>query len=135
MTIILKRVTKNDFNFLYELLGTRKYNENISHRKMPTFREHTNFCESLPYQFWYIIYENKLQIGSAYFTKLDEIAIHLLPNFKKKIIHTKVFKLLIKKHPKSRYLVNISNKNKKLMTFYKENGFKLIQYTFELVKF
>ena len=131
---MLKRVTDNDFDFLYEILKIRESYENISHKKMPNFKEHKKFCKSSPYQFWYIIYDNKIKMGTAYLSKLDEIAIHLLPNFKKEINYTKILKILIKKHPKSRYLVNISNKNKKLMKTYMKNKFKLIQYTFELQK-
>ena len=134
MKIMLKRVTDNDFDFLYEMLEIRESYENISHKKMPNFKEHKKFCKSSPYQFWYIIYDNKIKMGTAYLSKLDEIAIHLLPNFKKEINYTKILKILIKKHPKSRYLVNISNKNKKLMKTYMKNNFKLIQYTFELQK-
>lgn len=134
MKIMLKRVTDNDFDFLYEILKIRESYENISHKKMPNFKEHKKFCKSSPYQFWYIIYDNKIKMGTAYLSKLDEIAIHFLPNFKKEINYTKILKILIKKHPKSRYLVNISNKNKKLMKTYMKNKFKLIQYTFELQK-
>ena len=131
---MLKRVTDNDFDFLYQMLEIRESHENISHKKMPNFREHKKFCKSSPYQFWYIIYDNKTKMGTAYLSKLDEIAIHLLPNFKKEVNYSKILKILIKKHPKSRYLVNISNKNKKLMNTYMKNKFKLIQYTFELQK-
>tara|TARA_B100001559_G_scaffold308174_1_gene301075 strand:- start:3129 stop:3527 length:399 start_codon:yes stop_codon:yes gene_type:complete len=131
---MLKRVTDNDFDFLYQMLEIRESHENISHKKMPNFREHKKFCKSSPYQFWYIIYDNKTKMGTAYLSKLDEIAIHLLPNFKKEVNYSKILKILIKKHPKSRYLVNISNKNKKLMKTYMKNNFKLIQYTFELQK-
>ena len=131
---MLKRVTDNDFDFLYEILKIRESYENISHKKMPNFKEHKKFCKSSPYQFWYIIYDNKIKMGTAYLSKLDEIAIHFLPNFKKEINYTKILKILIKKHPKSRYLVNISNKNKKLIKTYMKNKFKLIQYTFELQK-
>ncbi len=134
MKIMLKRVTDNDFDFLYQMLEIRESHENISHKKMPNFREHKKFCKSSPYQFWYIIYDNKTKMGTAYLSKLDEIAIHLLPNFKKEVNYSKILKILIKKHPKSRYLVNISNKNKKLMKTYMKNNFKLIQYTFELQK-
>ena len=134
MKIMLKRVTDNDFDFLYEILKIRESYENISHKKMPNFKEHKKFCKSSPYQFWYIIYDNKIKMGTAYLSKLDEIAIHFLPNFKKEINYTKILKILIKKHPKSRYLVNISNKNKKLIKTYMKNKFKLIQYTFELQK-
>ena len=103
-------------------------------KKCQILKNIKNFCKSSPYQFWYIIYDNKIKMGTAYLSKLDEIAIHFLPNFKKEINYTKILKILIKKHPKSRYLVNISNKNKKLMKTYMKNKFKLIQYTFELQK-
>jgi hypothetical protein len=129
--ITFKSVTKSDFSFLYELLKTRRPVENISHKKMPTFREHEKFCKSSPYQFWEIIYDGVIKIGSAYISKLDEVAIHLLPKFQKKKSYIEILKLLIKKHPKSRYLANVNSKNMKLMNLYKENGFKLIQYTFE----
>ena len=37
----------------------------------------------------------------------------------------------MKKNPRKRFLANVSPKNKKSMEFFKKNGFKLIQYTFE----
>ena len=41
---------------------------------------------------------------------------------------------MIQKNPKKRYLANVNPQNKKSMRFFKNNGFKLIQYTFELSK-
>ena len=43
MKIMLKRVTDNDFDFLYEILKIRESYENISHKKMPNFKEHKKF--------------------------------------------------------------------------------------------
>ena len=41
---------------------------------------------------------------------------------------------LVQKNPKKRYLANVNTQNKKSMRFFKNNGFKLIQYTLELSK-
>ena len=41
---------------------------------------------------------------------------------------------LIKKNPRKRFLANINPKNKNLISFFKKNDFKLIQYTFEKIK-
>ena len=82
MAIILKSVTGNDFNFLYELLSDRKPNENISHKKMPTFPQHKKFVLSKPYSKWYVIYQNSIKIGSIYLSKEDEIGIFLLKKYR-----------------------------------------------------
>lgn len=59
MTIILKLVDEKDIRFLYQLLKLRKPLENISHKNMPSYNEHTKFVKSKPYQKWYIIFEIK----------------------------------------------------------------------------
>ena len=43
----------------------------------------------------------------------------------------KCIDLVVSKNPANRFLINISPKNKKSINFFKRNGFKLIQYTFE----
>ena len=40
----------------------------------------------------------------------------------------------MKQNKQKRYLANVSPKNKKSIQFFKHNGFKLIQYTFEKTK-
>ena len=45
-----------------------------------------------------------------------------------------VLKLFLKMNPRSRYLANVNPKNDKSSNFFKKNGFKLIQYTYELTK-
>jgi len=41
---------------------------------------------------------------------------------------------LMKKNPRKRFLSNVNPKNKKSISFFKNNNFKLIQYTFEKAK-
>ena len=47
-------------------------------------------------------------------------------------IHKKVLEAVITKFPIKKYFVNLNPRNKKLIDFYKKNGFKLIYFTFEL---
>jgi len=71
--IKLKLVNKSDIRFLYNQLKERDPMINISHKKMPTYAEHSQFVLSKPYSKWYIIiYKNK-KIGNTYLTKTISI--------------------------------------------------------------
>lgn len=130
----LKSVSKFDFSFLYELLLERDQKVNISHKKMPTYKQHVRFMNSKPYLKWYIIYFDDTKIGSIYLSKQNEIGTQINKKWNNENILKIVIKLLMQKNPKSRYLVNINPKNKKFIKFFKNQGFKLIQYTYELIK-
>ena len=130
--IKLKNVLKTDCLFLYELLKERNSNVNISHKKMPTYDEHVKFVMSKPYSTWYIIQKDSRSIGSIYLSKQNEIGIFLIKNIPGKKIGQIALEMLMKKHPKHRYLTNINPKNKKSIDFFIQNNFKLIQYTYEL---
>ena len=130
-SISLKSVTNSDVKFLFDLLKERNPRVNISHKKMPTYKQHTKFIESKPYSKWYIILESKQKIGSIYLSKNDEIGIFLSKKFQGKNVGNFALNELMKKNPRKRFLANVSPKNKKSMEFFKKNGFKLIQYTFE----
>ena len=132
--IKFKKVGNNDLDFLYDLLKYRDENSNISHKKMPTFLQHKKFVNSKPYVYWYIILQDNEEIGSVYITMLNEIGLHLKQEFNNLKLETKILNLLMLKHPKTRFLININPKNKKRIDFLKKNGFKLIQYTFEFTK-
>lgn len=132
LSINLKPVNKSDIKFLYNQLKERESKINISHKKMPTFEQHSKFVMSNPYSKWYIImYKNK-KIGNTYLTKTNEIGIFILKSIKIKGIGKTVLEFLMKMNPRSRYLANVSPKNKKSQDFFKKNNFKLIQYTYEL---
>ena len=137
--IVLKEVQKSDCPFLYELLSERKLYENISHKKNPTYAKHIKFVMSKPYTKWHIIYYGKEKIGSIYITKQDEVGIHfkeqLQANVKpKSALWLQVLKIMMKKNPRNRYLVNINPSNTRMKTFLKNAGFKLIQHTYEMSK-
>jgi len=132
--INLKSVNETDHEFLYDLLKNRNPNINISHKKIPTFKEHIKFVNSKPYSKWYIIKQNNEKVGSIYLSKQNEIGLFLQNNVQGKNIGTEALKLIIMKNPKKRILANINPKNKKSIKFFEKNGFKLIQFTFELEK-
>jgi RimJ/RimL family protein N-acetyltransferase len=132
--ISLKSVTNSDIKFLFDLLKERDPRVNISHRKMPTYSQHTKFIKSKPYSKWYIILKSKQKIGSIYLSKNDEIGIFLSKKFQGKNVGNSALNELIKKNPRKRFLANVNPKNKKSISFFKNNNFKLIQYTFEKAK-
>ena len=132
--ISLKSVTNSDVKFLFDLLKERDPRVNISHRKMPTYSQHTKFINSKPYSKWYIILKSKQKIGSIYLSKNDEIGIFLSKKFQGKNVGNFVLNELMKKNPRKRFLANVNPKNKKSISFFKNNNFKLIQYTFEKAK-
>ena len=129
--ISLKSVTNSDVKFLFDLLKERDPRVNISHRKMPTYNQHTKFIKSKPYSKWYIILKSKQKIGSIYLSKNDEIGIFLSKKFQGKNVGNFALNELMKKNPRKRFLANVNPKNKKSISFFKNNNFKLIQYTFE----
>ena len=132
LSINLKPVTKSDIRFLYNQLKERDSTVNISHKKMPTYSEHSKFILSNPYSKWYIIRNKNKKIGNIYLTKTNEIGIFILKSNENKGIGKIVLEKIMKMNSRTRYLANVNPKNKKSLDFFKKNGFKLIQYTYEL---
>ena len=130
----LKIVSKSDYRFLYDLLIERDTRVNISHKKMPTYNQHVSFVSAKPYSKWYVILYGVNKAGSIYLTSQNEIGIFIKKSFQNKQIGNIALHKLIQKNPKKRYLANVNPQNKKSMRFFKNNGFKLIQYTLELSK-
>jgi len=130
----LKTVSKSDYQFLYNLLMERDTRANISHKKMPTYNQHVSFVSAKPYSKWYVILYGASKAGSIYLTSQNEIGIFIKKSFQYKQIGSAALKKLIQQNPKKRYLANVNPKNKKSIRFFKNSGFKLIQYTFELSK-
>ena len=132
-SISLRIVRDSDSKFLFELLKERDPRANISHKKMPSYDEHLKFVKSKPYTKWYIILKSKYRIGSIYLSKNDEIGIFLSKKYQGKNIGNDALVELIRKNPRERYLANVNPKNKKSSVFFKNNNFKLIQHTYEMV--
>ena len=131
--VSLRTITNSDTEFLFKLLKERDPRANISHKKMPSYNQHVNFIKSKPYTKWYIIMKYKEKVGSIYLSKNDEIGIFLSKNYQGRNVGNYALTELIKKNPRKRYLANVNPKNKKSISFFKNNNFKLIQHTFEKI--
>ena len=131
--LILKQVTHDDIKFLYQILSERPRTVNISHKTMPSFYKHSKFVKSNPYVKWYVIHLNDVKNGSAYITQINEITIHLIRKYENDKLKDEILTSIIKQNPHKRYIVNLNPKNKKGIEFYKKRGFKLVQYSYELL--
>ena len=131
--IKLKPVSKSDYRFLYDLLKERNPRTNISHKKMPTYRQHVSFVSSKPYSKWYVVLYDDSRVGSLYLSKQNEIGISFVDSSSHDQLGNHVLQLLIKKNPRKRYLANVSPLNKKLQNFFVNNGFTELEYTYELI--
>ena len=92
------------------------------------------FVKSKPYTKWNVIEYGKQKVGSIYLSKNDEIGIFLKKQFQGKNVGQESLELFIKLNPRKRYLANINPKNVISQKFFKKNGFKLIQHTYEFEK-
>ena len=131
--IKLKPVSKSDYRFLYDLLKERNPRTNISHKKMPTYRQHVSFVSSKPYSKWYVVLYDDSRVGSLYLSKQNEIGISFVDSSSHDQLGNHVLQLLIKKNPRKRYLANVSPLNKKLQNFFINNGFTQIDLSYELM--
>lgn len=130
--ITLNNVRKKDLEFLYNLLLERDSRVNISHKKMPSYDEHIKFVLSKPYTKWYIVNLEGKKVGSVYLSKQDEIGIFLKKDIQGKGLGKYALNILKKKNPRKRFIANVNPKNKNSAKFFRQNGFKLIQHTYEL---
>ncbi len=130
--IRLRLVNTSDYRFLYKNLKGRKLVTNISHKTVPSYKDHVKFVNSKPYSKWYIVEQSKGKIGSVYLTKENEIAIHLKNGQFSTNIYQNIFEQIKEKHPNHRKFVNINPKNSKLIDFFKKNGFTLRQVTYAI---
>ena len=130
----LIQISSKHYKFLYDLLSERKQFENISHKKLPSYNNHIKFIKSKPYSKWLLIECKEKIIGSVYLSKNNEIAIWIKKGIKdyKMKIRKKVLEEIITKFTGKRYFANINPRNKKIINFYKKNGFKLFYSTFQL---
>jgi|TARA_B110000495_G_C22955884_1_gene560031 hypothetical protein len=133
-SIKLIQILPKHYKFLYNLLAERIPSENISHNKLPSYVNHVKFIKSNPYSKWFLIEYGGELIGSVYLSKNNEIAIWIKKYLKdhKNIIRKNILQEILEKFRRRKYFANINPKNKKLVNFYKKNGFKLIYFTFEI---
>lgn len=67
--------SKSQIKILYRLLLERSYS--ISHSTPPSFYQHCQFVESKPYKSWYLVFDDKIAIGSFYIKTDNSIGLNL----------------------------------------------------------
>lgn len=117
--------------FLYELLKQRTKEQSISHKVMPTYKDHKRFVISSPYKAWYIIKDYDLYpIGSIYLTHNNEIGIAIHGSCRSLGAGTEAVKALMRLF-KGPFYANINPANTPSIEFFKKKfGARLIQHTY-----
>lgn len=110
----------------------REPHESISHKGLPTWQEHIDFINRIPYKGWYIIKEDERIIGSVYLSYNNEIGIHILKFYRRSGFASIAIELLMEKHPEKFYLANINPANEKSIKLFNKLGFSHIQNTYKL---
>ena len=119
------------FNLLYALLNEREPHQNISHKRMPTWEEHTRFVLSRPYRVWYAIVDIDEPVGACYLSKQREIGVFVLRKYRGKGYGAFAVQDMIRRWP-GRLLANINPENRASQGFFQKMGFGgPIQYTYE----
>jgi RimJ/RimL family protein N-acetyltransferase len=131
--------------FLYQLLGERRPEVNISHKAMPTFAEHEAFVQSSPYAGWWLIAAKESgqvppaadchwgrRVGACYLTKQNEIGIQVAFAHQSQGYARTALNTLIEMHRGRRLLANIAPGNEASQRLFAGFGFKHIQNTFSL---
>jgi RimJ/RimL family protein N-acetyltransferase len=117
---------------LWELLEERTPEASISHKKMPTFERHEDFVLSRPYPYWYLIMADDVFVGAIYLTRDDEIGASIFERCRRRGYARAAIELLIKTHPRERYLANINPNNEPSIRLFGALGFTHLQNTYEL---
>lgn len=116
---------------LYHLLAERTPEQSISHRHMPTMKEHLAFIESRPYQAWYEIVADARSVGAVYLSKQREIGVAIFARYWGNGYGKAAVSELMRLHP-GRYLANVNPANAASRALFEDLGGKLIQVTYEL---
>jgi RimJ/RimL family protein N-acetyltransferase len=139
--------TKDAAEFLWRVMKLRlsedKHGVNISHRKMPKWKQHLAFIKRRENGDWYLIQTGyringetlkvtPIYAGWIYINRASEIGVILLPVCRDAGVGKWAIKEIMRLHPRPRYLANINPKNKRSIKFFKRLGFKLCQETYAL---
>lgn len=126
-------------DILYELLKERPASVRISHKTMPSYRDHRAFVRSRPYRFWYLIDVDGMYVGDIHSTMFNEIGIFLFEGEQVRGYGTKAVRMVMKKHKPlpaiparriARWLANVAPENWEGKYFFRSMGFNLVQETY-----
>jgi len=128
---IYTRPRKDRLAFLYALLKERTPEQSISHKKMPTLKEHEAFVEGMPYRAWYEINANGTPVGSIYITWNGDLGISILTKHQRKGYGKRAIESLMELHPGPFY-ANVNPANEASRKLWESLGGKLIQVTYAI---
>ncbi len=135
MTIKLCPITliKDYVEILYELLCERETKVNISHKRLPSFKNHKKFVLSRPYKDWRFVMVRDEVVGSIYLTKHNEIGIFIFKAYQSNGCGRMAVEKFMKMKKVDRFLANINPLNNRSIMMFEKLGFKHIQNTYERV--
>lgn len=125
-----KAVTGEDYGFLFRLLEQRPKYACISHRTMPTWAKHVEFCDRKPYREWWIITRVGVYVGAVYLTYAGEVGIAVDRAHQKVGIAKEALRWMMERH-EGRLLANVSPFNVISRSMFEGLGWKLVQVTYE----
>ena len=132
--------TKSHVSSLFKILKERKKSDNISHKKLPTYKEHKMFVDSSPYRYWFLVLVSEDYIGTVYVSKSNEISIKLLEH--SNTIYKEILNLIIRNitplkgipsKRSSNFIVNISIGNTKVKRILNKMKADKIQETYKIL--
>ena len=137
--ISLVKVRRNDEHaaVLYELLQRRVHP--ISHRSLPTWREHRDFVLKHPYRAWYLIKADEAYVGNIYVLRNNCIGVSAIGDAARYV--PPAITAIMKKHRPlpairsvraGKFDVNLAPGNEELGAILQGMGAKLTQVTYTL---
>ena len=123
---------------LYKLLDQRKHI--ISHKNKPSFAEHQDFVYSNPYRAWYILERNSKQFGTIYISNENTIRINYSTSTDYKFLEEILSYVKanysplpeIKSIRGATFVINVSPKNKSLITALEILESKVVQISYSI---
>jgi len=133
---------------LYTLLSERGSETNISHSKLPSWKDHIKFIKSRSYFKWWIIASRKLNsdglreaVGTIYISHNNEIGVFIFKKHQRQGHASRAVRWLIRRHKPDKwgirsgeFIANINPKNSKSIKMFEKLGFTHIQNTYGLKK-
>jgi len=117
-------------DLLWQLLYEREPHQNISHKRLPSLKEHKAFVASKPYPHWYLIDCGDL-VGATYLTWRREVGIGILRRFRGSAYGRHAVMELGRLHPGPMY-ANINPANRSSIDMFRDLGFTHLQNTYAL---
>lgn len=132
------------YKFLYTLLKERKPYQNISHKIMPTYRNHVKFIKSRPYKGWYVIQDGEELVGGIYLGNENNVGIFIKEGYQQMGYGKKAVNFICEKFSHIRTInANIAPTNSESLVFFINSGFtyggcvneqdKITQYMYKTI--